>query len=130
MTYTAAVLTNDSRDILVDKFKDWATGNFEVIAHHVTMYMGPIKQYDKHLLGKEVQIRIVSVAQNDKVMALGVIPIGFDSENRHPHITFAVDRKNGGKPFMSNQLMKDEANSGKFNTISPFILNAIIEEVH
>jgi hypothetical protein len=121
MTYTAAILTNASRDILVEKFKNWATGNFEIIAHHVTMYMGSIKPNDKHLLGKEVQIKIVSIASDDKVIALGVIPIGFNSNNKNPHITFAVDRTAGGKPVMSNNLEK-------WNPISPFILNAIIEE--
>lgn len=129
MTYIAAVLTEDSRNILIEKFEHWATGDFEIIAHHCTMYMGAIKNKDRHLLGVQVQIQIFSVAQNDKVMALGVIPIGFDSDNKYPHITFAVNRKAGGKPVMSNQLMVDQSKSDAINTISPFILNAVVKEL-
>ena len=47
-------------------------------------------------------LSVIDYAIDDKVMAVGVE--GYSSNNKKAHITIAVNRTNGGKPFMSNQL--------------------------
>jgi len=52
--------------------------------------------------GKKIHLNVVDYAMDDKVMAVGVK--GYSSTNEKPHITIAVNRANGGKPYLSNKL--------------------------
>lgn len=77
---------------------------WETIAHHVTLNMGPWKG-DPSQVGQWFPIEISGLAMDDKVMAVSVnLPQGPVGKNTHPHITVAVNREAGGKPFMSNKL--------------------------
>lgn len=48
----------------------------------------------------DVELKITSLGISDKAIAVGVS--GFYSKNKIPHITLAVNTKNGGKPKDSN----------------------------
>lgn len=100
--YSAVVLTEDSREKLLQYFNDVLPSDWEIICHHMTINMGKINDYLKDDLGKEVDLIVEDFAFNDKVMAVGVY--GYPSKNKQPHITLAVNRKNDGKPVMSNNL--------------------------
>ena len=102
MSYTALVLTPESHDRLVNSI-DVPEG-WETLAHHMTINMGSPEQGPANeLVGQEAPLTIVSQAQDDKVMAVGVeSPI--PSKNEIKHITIAVNREAGGKPFLSNKL--------------------------
>jgi len=104
MTYTAVVLTDESRELLIDKFRFLIPEDFEIIAHHMTMYMGPARPEDKERLGEFTTMAVLSYAMDDKVIAVGVSPWHVETDNKIPHITIAVNRKAGGKPVMSNKL--------------------------
>ena len=80
---------------------------FELIAHHMTINMGSLKPDMKMRVGESVELEVVSFAENDKVKAVGVdTPV--ETVNRQPHVTVAVNREKGGKPYLSNKLEKWE----------------------
>ena len=58
----------------------------------------------KFILGEKKELKINSIGIGKKVIAVGVD--GCKSFNKIPHITVAVDRANGGKPYMSNEITK------------------------
>jgi hypothetical protein len=76
--------------------------DWKIFCDHMTINLGAIDPAYAKYLGMSVQISVDSIAIDDKVMAVGVN--GFYSKNNHPHITIAVNRQNGGKPMMSNNL--------------------------
>lgn len=115
ISYSAVVLDERSRERLLRKFQDMIPEGWEVLGDpnkagynpeidhlHMTINMGEINPDLEKYLGMPVSLSIVSFGQDDKVMAVGVT--GFDSANAKPHITLAVNRREGGKPFMSNNI--------------------------
>lgn len=97
---------------------------WEVVAHHMTINMGPINKgpANQDLLGKPGKLTVVSLASDEKVMAVGVVS-DIPSKNDKPHVTVAVNRAAGGKPFMSNKLKDWEALD------EPFELTGIVQQV-
>ena len=83
MSYTALVLTPESHDRLVNSI-DVPEG-WETLAHHMTINMGSPEQGPANeLVGQEAPLTIVSQAQDDKVMAVGVeSPIPSKNEIKH-----------------------------------------------
>lgn len=121
ISYSAVVLDNNSRSRLIEKFKSIIPKGYEIIAHHMTINMGEINHSYEKFLGMKVNLTVNSFAGDDKVMAVGVS--GFPTVNKLPHITLAVNRANGGKPMMSNQLTNWEKLS------EPLILTGTVTEV-
>lgn len=115
VSYTGVFLDRDSRTILEQEFKSQVPEGWEWIAHHMTITMGEIA--DKSQLGEQVSLEVTSFGKNDKVMAIGVS--GYPSKNDKPHVTLAVNRAEGGKPFMSNQIQDWE----------PYTINTILTGV-
>lgn len=120
MTYTALVLTDESHEKLISKFV--IPEEFEKLAHHMTLYMGNIKEEHQHLLGEYSDLIVHSFSEDDKVMAVAVDSLSVPTVNKIPHITLAVNRTAGGKPVMSNRLTE-------WKKIEPFRLRGRIEEV-
>ena len=73
-------------------------------------------------LNQEAGLTVVSLAADNKVMAVGVTT-SIPSSNKQKHITLAVNRNAGGKPFHSNKLADWEPIS------EPFELSGVILEV-
>ena len=105
MTYSALVLDEKSHQKLLEVFSPlWENEQgWEPIAHHMTIKMGTLPEDQKHLLGQRFELRVVSFAQNERVMAVEV-ETSVPTTNNIPHVTLAVNRSRGGKPFQSNQL--------------------------
>lgn len=104
VSYSAVVLSRSSKDNLLKQLNTMGIvpEGYEILAHHMTINMGEIApEYEKYL-GFNVKLYANDYAIDDKVMAIGVS--GFSSKNTKPHITIAVNRSNGGKPMMSNNL--------------------------
>lgn len=102
MSYTALVLDNESRTELIKKFL--IPEKWEIIAHHMTINMGePNNGPARELVGETFQLKVVAKSMNSLVMAVKVDTL-CPSVNEIKHITIAVNRKNGGKPFHSNEL--------------------------
>lgn len=100
--YTALVLDELSRNILMAHFNDQIPIDWDVKCHHMTINLnsaetGPASA----IVGQEFELIVMSLGKNDKVMAVGVnttVP----STNLVKHITLAVNTRQGGKPKDSN----------------------------
>jgi tRNA nucleotidyltransferase/poly(A) polymerase len=107
VSYTAVVLDDKSRESLRKEFNSWSGAfpdGWEWIAHHMTIKLGALPDDVRNeLVGKKVTLTINKIGSDDMVMAVGVT--GFYSEKKIPHITLAVNRADGGKPKMSNDLV-------------------------
>jgi len=101
VAYSAVVLTEESQKVLLSVFRPMIPEGWEVLAHHMTINLGAIDR-TQHELGKEVKLNVTDFAIDDKVFAVGVS--GYPTNNKKAHITIAVNRANGGKPMMSNNL--------------------------
>lgn len=106
--YSAIVLTDESRDKILKAFRSSIPEGWEIIAHHVTINMGPLPPDLKASIGLPVTFKGIAFDMDDKVAALSVlVPQEMQRfmTNAHPHVTIAVNRKGGGKPVMSNAMI-------------------------
>lgn len=122
--YSALVLDEASHKRLVEVLSDRLPDGWEVIAHHMTINMGPLRKgpCDPGLLGESATLKVVSLASDELVMAVGVTS-DVPSKNAQPHVTIAVNRQAGGKPFFSNKL------TSWIDLDEPFELTGTILEV-
>lgn len=120
ISYSAVVLDEVSREKLINAFQQYIPEGWEVVAHHMTMTMGELPEEWKGYLGEEVTLIVEDFGMDDKVAAVGVS--GFHTKNAKAHITLAVNRANGGKPFLSNKLTD-------WNKVEKLLLNGIVTEV-
>jgi len=115
--YSAVVLDTASRTFLLDFVDDLIPEGWKVIAHHMTINLGELK--DKTDVGKEVTLTVTEVGLSDMAMAVKVT--GYVSKNENPHITIAVN-PDGGKPSMSNQITN-------WRPVKKVMLNGVVTEI-
>lgn len=112
--YSAIVLNEKSHLKLVA----WAESNVKVagirlpilvrdngwnmVCHHMTINMGPLPPYLKQYLDTNQKLEATHIGISP--MAVAVRVIGFESKNKIPHVTIAVNIRAGGKPVMSNDI--------------------------
>ena len=119
VSYSGVVLNEKSRELLktyIPHPEGW-----EFIAHHMTINMGPLKEEYKPLLGQSFDLLVTHIGQTDKVIAVKV-ESEIKTQNKTPHITIAVNRVEGGKPVMSNDITE-------WVPIYPFEVEGKIEEI-
>lgn len=104
ISYSAVVLGKDSADRLKSEFSNFVPAGYEWIGHHMTINMGELSPDMKRCLDKKVNLVVVSLGVDDRVVAVGIGDGGELSTNKIPHITIGVNRKNGGKPVHSNEI--------------------------
>ena len=75
---------------------------WKIYCHHMTICMGELPEYLKKYLGTKQSLEVTHIGISDKAVAVRVT--GFDSKNKIPHITVAVNIRNGGKPVNSNDI--------------------------
>ena len=113
VAYSGVVLDNESHQRLLNSV-DIPEG-WETIAHHMTITLGPLlhpkgkhdfsKNYGP---GNEVTLKVTHVGLDDRAMAVKVeAPHEISKRIAFPHITVAVNREDGGKPFHSNKIPAD-----------------------
>jgi hypothetical protein len=117
--YSSVKLTEQSRTELIQKLQHIIPNNWEIIADHMTINLGPIKKEFEEFLGKEIRLTVVKLGISDKVIAVEVK--GMSTINQIPHITVAVNREEGGKPVMSNRIIDWEE-------IEQFDIYGVVEE--
>lgn len=116
--YSAVVLNKDSRDTLLSKVEDRIPEGWKIIAHHMTIAFGkPVPNQED--LGKEVMLTVTELGLSDMVMAVRVE--GYETNNRIPHITIAIN-PDGGKPVMSNDVTD-------WGEIEPFNVTGVVTEI-
>jgi hypothetical protein len=125
VSYTAVVLDSNSRERLRQEFysRDGAIPDgWEWISHHMTIKMGALTEpMRSELVGKEARLVIKTLGVDNMVMAVGVS--GFYSENKQPHVTLGVNRVEGGKPHMSNNI----SDWKPYET--DFVLTGVVKEI-
>lgn len=102
ISYSAVVLDDESRTKLITSLSSLIPEGWKLVAHHMTINLGNINDEFIDDINKSVQLTAYEYAIDDKVMAVKVN--GYSTLNKIPHITIAVNKKNGGKPVMSNYL--------------------------
>lgn len=123
MSYLAYVLSEQDRSKLLTNA---CFGIGEIVAHHVTAVF-PVPS-DMESPMTEHDIVVIGHAFNDKVSAV-VVEIDGSSvrkDGKILHITISVNRKNGGKPLMSNDLIAD----GFTRFYEPFTIKGRLQVVH
>lgn len=104
--FSCVLLNNDSMIFLKNHFLEIIPSDWKWYGHHMTIQLGELDEDLKDLLGMDVELKITSLGISDKAIAVGVS--GFYSKNKIPHITLAVNTKNGGKPKDSNLIPSDK----------------------
>lgn len=104
--YTVLVLERVERELLLIHLDIWGLipKGWEVIAHHMTINMGALcdgPAYGK--LGVKAGAKVIAYGYTDGVMAVKVESI-VPSKNETKHITIAVNRELGGRPWHSNKI--------------------------
>jgi hypothetical protein len=101
--YSAVLLYDSSRNLLINTFLAEIPNGWDIIAHHMSIdWKNPIA--DSSLLGKEQQLTATDIGMNNKAIAVKVSGYDGKTNNTFPHITLAVNRANGGKPKDSNDI--------------------------
>ncbi len=122
--YTALVLDKESHDLLKSRIKNIISPKYlswRVYCHHMTINMGKASEGpEAYNLNKPAKSTVVGLGVGEKVIAVKV-ESDTKSKNEIKHITVAVDTKNGGKPFLSNQITD-------WKEIEPFELTGTIQE--
>ena len=128
ISYSGVVLNEPSKQKLLalDIPEGW-----EPIAHHMTITMGPLTHpKGKHdfsttyPVGTEIELPVVAVGKDERAMAVKVeVPNPIKTKS-WPHVTVAVNRDGGGKPFHSNKIPEEN-----FQPLSGIILKGIVQEI-
>src|SRR5215475_4786046 len=97
MRYTAVVLTSASRAALLARFRPDIPRGWDIDAHHMTINLGPAASGPAAgLLGRTVELKVISLASGVKAVAVGV-ECAVASQNDRAHITLAVNKAAGGR---------------------------------
>jgi hypothetical protein len=75
---------------------------WKMICHHMTINMGELPDYLKQYIGTKQRLEATHMGVSP--MAVAVRVSGFESKNKIPHVTIAVNVRSGGKPVMSNDI--------------------------
>lgn len=130
ISYTGIVLDNRSKEKLKGFIKDMRKAkkiiipdDWEFSADHITINMGPAM--DPSILGQEIDIKVLTFAYDQNVIAVGVRPdMEIEYEKENPHITIAFNVSAGARPVMSNKLTDWKP------VPRAFIISGTIQEVY
>jgi hypothetical protein len=98
--WSAVVLDEKSRNLLIATYKSQIPQGWEVIAHHMTI--NPFGLTTN--VGTIVQLKVIAIGLDDKALAVKVEGYEGKTNNAYPHVTIAIDRANGAKPKDSNEI--------------------------
>lgn len=119
--YCAVVLDDTSKQLISDTFNEHIPSDWKVFNHHMTIRFGKGLPEDlKGDVGTTVSLKGVKLGMSDMAVALGVE--GYFSNNEKPHITIAVNVKEGGKPVMSNDI------ENWVSLSKPFTIKGVVTE--
>lgn len=93
-TYSAVLLDDKSRNLLLSTYQSEIPDGWFTICHHMTIQFG--KLVDK--TGMPVQLKVVATGKDNRAFAVKVD--GYPSANKIPHITIAINKD--ARPVDSN----------------------------
>jgi hypothetical protein len=76
---------------------------WKMFCHHMTIQYPGTPEFIKQYVGTEQKLDVTHLGIGEKAIAVRVA--GFHSNNKIPHVTVAVNVRDGGKPVMSNQIL-------------------------
>lgn len=101
--YTAVMLDKNSMEILRNEFLKLAPRGWEWNGHHMTIKPGKYPdEIREKILGTPVTLKVTGFGISDMAMAVKVE--GYRTEKDIPHITLAINRKEGATPRLSNEI--------------------------
>jgi predicted kinase len=101
--YASVDLDGKSMKLLKDSVGGYAPDSWEMFAHHMTICFGQeLPESLKPDIGLKVSLEAYEIGISD--MACAVKVRGYYSKNKIPHITVAVNTREGGEPVMSNDI--------------------------
>lgn len=121
ISYSAIVLDEKSHNLLVSTFKNVIPEGWKVFAHHVTIKMGELPADKKSEIGRQYNLTVTELGKSNKALAVKIS--GGWTTNKIPHITIAVNTKEGGKPFDSASIVDWK------KVTSPIVLTGIVTEL-
>jgi hypothetical protein len=129
ISYSGVVLDEESKQKLLSLS---IPEGWEPVAHHMTITLGPlIHKKGKHdfsksyPLGSEVELPVMSVGMDDRVMTAKVnAPSEISEKMSFPHVTIAVNKEGGGKPMHSKELPEEN-----FEDVDGLTLKGIVQEI-
>ncbi len=98
--WSAVVIDDKSRNLLLSTYKTQIPQGWEIIAHHQTI--NPFGTIEGE--GTPVTLKVLAIGLDEKVLAVKVSGYAGKTNNAFPHITIAVNRAEGGKPKDSNEI--------------------------
>ena len=102
--YVGAFLTPMSRQRLL---RDFPPKHDQVHADHMTIFYAPsVEDVEKLPLGRQVRLKVIGIAEDEKGQAVVVRPEGVKPGNRSPHITLSTAA--GVKAIYSNELIEQD----------------------
>ena len=113
ISYSAVVLNDASKKRILTLLKDVIPQDWKVFCHHMTICMGVLPEDLSPFLGHSVNLFVTGIGMSDKALALRVE--GFDSKKDVPHITVAVNSKEGATPKDSNRIESWKDFKGELN---------------
>lgn len=122
ISYSAVVLDEQSALKLKQEFK--APDGWEWVGHHMTIKMGELPEQLKSKIGESADLLAEEIGIDELAMAVKVNDRGL-STNDIPHITLAVNRSGGGKPFHSNKIPAENWKP----IVNRFVVSGIIQEI-
>lgn len=141
ISYSAIVLNEVTRSNLLAMLNNAIPAGWEVVAHHMTISMGPLvrPKESKRLKGHDYSafgipgtphsLSVTEVGLDDRAMCVKVVspyPTQNEKKGGFAHVTVAVNREGGGKPFHSNKIPL-----ANFQDISHLgiVLKGVVEEI-
>jgi hypothetical protein len=119
--YSAVVLDANSRLLLLREFGNLIPNDWEAICHHMTIGLKPLSQTLQADLGELKDLKVTHIGKSD--MALAVKVEGYFSYNNIPHITLAINKKEGAKPMISNAITD-------WLPVEPIVVSGTVSEVY
>jgi hypothetical protein len=104
ISYSCVKLNNESKNLLYKRLSKLVPEGWEWIADHMTIKMGALNdQMRETMLGTTQTLEVVRIGISD--MAIAVEVTGCQSLNGVPHVTIAINKQEGARPYMSNNIV-------------------------
>jgi hypothetical protein len=100
--YSAVLLDDKSKNLLIENYKDKFPSDWKIYAHHQTI--DPFGLVREDLVGTPVNLLVTHYGKSDKAFAVKVSGYKGPTNNAFPHVTIAVNVNGGGKPKDSNSI--------------------------
>ena len=125
MPYTAVLLKEESRNLLLEFARDKLIEGMEIKCHHMTVDLKPIsKSMAAHMAGRQVELKVVRFGMltiDGKAIMAAEVECEAPSKNTRKHVTIAYHHPEI-KPKMSNEIQE-------WVEVTPFTLYGTVQEV-